>query len=137
MFNSSVESAQVLQGLQLSLLAKMFSEYLVINTVFILESSQCLDGHRDFFPKNFVLHPTVCKVIFLPFFVLFSHLVFLLHHQSLVHHYFVLHTATVIASGRLKKMSFFFPQCIILPFDLDSVNRMSYNVDCAKSVLFL
>lgn len=39
------------------------------------------------------------------------------------------------AKTRLKKMSFLF-YCIILPFDLVMLNRMSYNVESAKSVLF-
>lgn len=39
------------------------------------------------------------------------------------------------ADARLNKMSFLF-QCIILPFDLDTLSRMSNNVKSAKSVLF-
>lgn len=61
----------------------------------------------------------------------------LLSSVSQVCHIFVFHIGNMSASGTLKKDVFFFSKCIILPFNLNSVNRMDYNVDCAKSVLFL
>lgn len=40
------------------------------------------------------------------------------------------------AKTRLKKKMSFLFYCIILPFDLVVLNRMSYNVESAKSVSF-
>lgn len=80
--------------------------------------------------KNFVLHPAVCVsrgqvLSFFPF------LYFSLLSSPFLHS---LH-CDCSAKTRLKKMSFLF-YCIILPFDLVMLIRMSYNVESAKSVLF-
>lgn len=85
--------------------------------------------------KNIVLHPALCFSLFFLFgvFILpcFSPFDLPFLHSS---------RCDCSVNARLKKkekktMSFLF-RCIILPFDFDTLKRMSYNVESAKSVLF-
>lgn len=81
--------------------------------------------------KNFVLHPAVCAFLAKCFFFFFSFPCLSLLSLPFLHS----PHCDCSAKTRLKKMSFLF-YCIILPFDLVMLNRMSYNVESAKSVLF-
>lgn len=65
--------------------------------------------------------------------VLFFSFPFVFH--CYVCHVFILYIVTALpVPGWKRCLSFFY--CIILPFDLVMLNRMSYNVESAKSVLF-
>lgn len=77
-------------------------------------------------PSCLCFHGRVLSCFFL-FFPFVSH--------RYVCHVFILFIVTALpVPGWKRCLSFFY--CIILPFDLVMLNRMSYNVESAKSVLF-
>lgn len=86
--------------------------------------------------KTLCFTPAVCVIVAKCSLFLFSSFLSPFPHFSLLSLPF-LHSphCDCSAKTRLKKMSFLF-YCIILPFDLVMLNRMSYNVESAKSVLF-
>lgn len=160
LFKNSVESVLVLQGLELLSICKsgpwdfVSVPYLFKNTrisVPVLEGIKLLwllmvtkmfmnisEGSVEqwcaHLQKLCASPSHLCfygQVEFLFFLLLFFFPYFPLLHSPFLHS---LH-CDCSANARLKKMSFLF-QCIILPFDLDTLKRMSYNVESAKSVLF-